>query len=303
MNRLGAALALFGASVAGFAMLLAVRSGSCTAGTVLERSAQAAGESDPDSATKAVGKIVVDASAMAEATALVERALGAAESAAKPTEPLADSATRRDDEWNALPRTSFLLIDRIVGSKRIEASELYRNTNLNPGDRYIGKAMRDSLIVLLEPLVKGLLEAKDLEMSTATNELQALIAAGRARVKDLKNPEGLTAVELRSLRERQERVAKSIEQSTGQKVDPSEIIFPVEMFKGQVPHSYTVRDGKVFSAGISDLPTTDSIVELRNLLFMETASRIMDWFVMNGCLSQEKKQQVLDEFVMRCERK
>lgn len=59
------------------------------------------------------------------------------------------------------------------------------------------------------------------------------------------------------------------------------------------PQVYNVKEGRVFSATLAELPRTRQIAEARRFLALELSTRIVDWFVACGCVSSVKRDAQL----------
>lgn len=179
--------------------------------------------------------------------------------------PLWESAKARDAEWDSFPRPKWSFASHVRwGPQRIGAADLYRHPELNPLDRYIPPAVRETLDALVQAYRPRLANVHALYTKTSFKEFDAAVAKGLGERSSVRVPmrEGRFAVQL-----------------------------PDGFHNGVVrvdARGATLVDRK-------HLPVTTKVLEYRRFLALELGGHIVNWFERMGLCPSKQASELLSQ--------
>lgn len=200
-----------------------------------------------------VGPLVAAAPASSDA---VGAASGSAPAAAV-------AAQDQDAEWKSFPRPDWRFVVRMRWApERIRAADLYRHPDLNPLDRYVPPALRESLAALVQAYRPRLVNIRALYTKTSNKELESAIAKGLGERSNVRVPmgDGTFAVQL-----------------------------PANFQRGVVRID---AQGAVL-VDRKHLPVTTKVSEYRRFVALELGGQIVNWFERAGLCSSKRAAELL----------
>jgi hypothetical protein len=213
-----------------------------------------------------------------------------------------------DSEWERLPRTSFDVCAKLAqGLGEIKVDQLFRNRKLNPNDKYVAIAVRNSFRAIFESKQALIAKLAAQAHRHSTEELEALIQSGRARSTTYEQYVGSLDDKEKKAHDAAVAIAreKCRLQMTEAGFSPEAIETAVSRLQSLktnklfafTPYAVAYRGDTHFAATLSELPRTKETLEIHSVALVELGAMAVDTFKEAGALTQSQAEHFVDRLV------
>lgn len=215
----------------------------------------------------------------------------------KPARPLIrplERAVRADSEWSRFPVTTFDPLERVVAPRALVASQLFRNTHLNPDDMFIAPQDRRLLVDLIEFHSAKISLAQEGVAAVMVKEMEAALSRADKRLLAI---EAVPAKDIAAVEHRAGELARAdaiagARTRPGQPVGGAGVVVGSDAL-GRAVAEYFRQRGEVvieYEGGHYQVPA-DTFFESRSLdrqaasLYAALGEGILAWAMSVGALS------------------
>jgi hypothetical protein len=216
--------------------------------------------------------------------------------------------TAADPEWEGLARTRFRLA-ATVDTLQLEASALFRNVHLNPGDQFIARHDRHAFAEWLKAQVDAVRGVHAAIQDVSVQELNFLIDHGAARsIPYATLVERGGAERVAELEKCRQELGRQLESAGATPAEIARSVAEVKVIKPQLDcvgaFGYATRagDARVFLGDLVRMPQTRMASEAYCAAVLDLYFEIIRFFRSKGCLDETRQHALFDTIEPRLSR-